>query len=247
MPFTFSHPAIVLPLLNKHNKLFSATGLIIGSMAPDFESFIKVDDTRTYSHTWTGVFWFDLPLALAIAILFHAVVRDPLIINLPKPLAERFDAYRGFPWFSHLRKHFLVVLVSLIIGIISHMLWDALTHLDLGDPNSVASTISISGIRLYKILQFGCSFIGLVAIGWVVYRLPQQKVVIKVAMKYLYWLIMALLAVLIGVIITPMASRNVDIYMYPILFVYIPISSCLASLVIVSLIYTMLLKRGVWP
>jgi len=36
MPFTFSHPAIVLPLTKARLKL-SATGLIVGSTIPDFE------------------------------------------------------------------------------------------------------------------------------------------------------------------------------------------------------------------
>ncbi|WP_434297574.1 DUF4184 family protein [Clostridium sporogenes] len=40
MPFTFSHPAIVLHLEKKWNKYFSFTALILGSMSPDFEYFI---------------------------------------------------------------------------------------------------------------------------------------------------------------------------------------------------------------
>ena len=68
MPFTFAHPAIVLPLLKKkYSRYFSATGLIVGSMAPDFEAFIGFRKEKIYSHNWLGVFWFDLPLALIIA------------------------------------------------------------------------------------------------------------------------------------------------------------------------------------
>ncbi|SEF46838.1 protein of unknown function [Flavobacterium urumqiense] len=40
MPFTFSHPAIILPFLK--NKKLSATALIIGSMSPDFEYFFRM-------------------------------------------------------------------------------------------------------------------------------------------------------------------------------------------------------------
>ena len=42
MPFTFSHPAIVLPLVRKSGHWFSATGLIIGSLTPDFEYFMRM-------------------------------------------------------------------------------------------------------------------------------------------------------------------------------------------------------------
>ncbi|WP_240482010.1 DUF4184 family protein [Flavobacterium psychrophilum] len=39
MPFTFSHPAIILPLRYLPRQWFSLTGLIIGSLTPDFEYF----------------------------------------------------------------------------------------------------------------------------------------------------------------------------------------------------------------
>jgi hypothetical protein len=42
MPFTFAHPAIVLPLKHLPKRWYSLTGLIIGSMTPDFEYFIRM-------------------------------------------------------------------------------------------------------------------------------------------------------------------------------------------------------------
>ncbi|WP_262496247.1 DUF4184 family protein [Flavobacterium piscis] len=39
MPFTFSHPAIILPLKYLPKNWISLTGLIIGSLTPDFEYF----------------------------------------------------------------------------------------------------------------------------------------------------------------------------------------------------------------
>ena len=41
MPFTFSHPAAVLPLRLLPRHWFSLTGLVIGSMVPDFEYFLR--------------------------------------------------------------------------------------------------------------------------------------------------------------------------------------------------------------
>ena len=35
MPFTFSHPAIILPLAKINAKYISLTALVAGSMAPD--------------------------------------------------------------------------------------------------------------------------------------------------------------------------------------------------------------------
>ncbi len=43
MPFTFAHPAAVLPFMKKQSKYISVTALILGSMAPDFEYFYILD------------------------------------------------------------------------------------------------------------------------------------------------------------------------------------------------------------
>lgn len=84
MPFTFSHPAIVLPLAFLPKKIISITGLIIGSLTPDFEYFIRMKLSSEYSHTISGVFLFDLPLGIILTFLFHGIVRNKLIDNLPR-------------------------------------------------------------------------------------------------------------------------------------------------------------------
>jgi hypothetical protein len=93
MPFTFSHPAIVIPLAAKKIRL-SATGLIVGSMAPDFEYFIRMKNVSRYSHTAMGLFWFDLPLALLLCFIYHLIVRNSLFDNLPAFLKERLMVYK---------------------------------------------------------------------------------------------------------------------------------------------------------
>lgn len=58
MPFTFSHPAIILPFKYLPNRWISMTGLIIGSLTPDFEYFIRMKIESYYSHTNAGLFLF---------------------------------------------------------------------------------------------------------------------------------------------------------------------------------------------
>ena len=55
MPFTLSHPALVLPLNLLPKKWFSITGLVIGSMAPDLQAFFTDDADKTQTHTWWGI------------------------------------------------------------------------------------------------------------------------------------------------------------------------------------------------
>jgi hypothetical protein len=44
MPFTFAHTALIIPLcyIRRRYRWISATGLITGSVAPDFEKFFRL-------------------------------------------------------------------------------------------------------------------------------------------------------------------------------------------------------------
>ncbi len=195
MPFTFAHPAIVLPLLKKkYSRYFSATGLIVGSMAPDFEAFIGFRKEKIYSHNWLGVFWFDLPLALIIAFLFHLLVRRSLIENMPLAWRERFEFARLFNWVGYCRKNVWVVLSSLLIGIISHLVWDSFTHLNVFDPNSFKSNFWLFGFRVFIILQYACSVIGLLVIYVFALHLPRMKVKRIKYNKIKFWSYIILIA-----------------------------------------------------
>lgn len=115
MPFTISHPAIVLPLTFLPRQWFSLTGLVIGSLTPDFEYFLRMRIKSNYSHTLDGLFWFDLPLGLLLAFLFHNVVRDSLFDNLPISLKSIFFAFRQIPILKILQ-HSSTIIGGLVIA-----------------------------------------------------------------------------------------------------------------------------------
>ena len=128
MPFTFCHPAIILPLTKISANRISATGLIIGSMSPDFEYFLKMRMEKIHGHTFEGLFYLDLPLTIVLAFIFHLFVRDALIMNLPELLKKRLLPFVGIDWISWVKKRWYVLVYSALIGIISHIFWDAFTH-----------------------------------------------------------------------------------------------------------------------
>ena len=175
MPFTFSHPAIVLQLISKYKNLFSSTGLIIGSIIPDFESFIKFDEYKEYSHTWLGVFWYDLPLAILFSLIFHNIIRNDFILNLPDSIGSKYYSYIGYNWNNYFLKHIWKILFSIIIGILSHLLWDSFTHLSLVNPNYVLSDIYIFNVKLFIFLQYSNSLLGLLVVIWDVFRKDKKS------------------------------------------------------------------------
>jgi uncharacterized protein DUF4184 len=199
MPFTFSHPAIVLPLTKARLNL-SATGLIIGSMIPDFEYFIRMIDKTRYSHTLLGIFWFDLPLTLVVSFIYHQVVRNSLFDNLPSFLKDRFSVYKKFNWPRYFSKNWAIVLVSIIVGTASHILWDGVTHhtmfyvkqADLSTMMKIG-TINLAG---YKFLQLASSIVGGLAVIYSIFSLrrihqPRTKI------DYRYWVMVLFIAVFV--------------------------------------------------
>ena len=128
MPFTLAHPAVVLPFLKINNHYLSATGLIAGSLAPDFEYFLKMSVQGSYGHSWVTLFFIDVPVAIVMAILFHRAVKNNFIDNLPIFFQSRFYALRQFDFISHLKKFPFAFLLAVGLGVSSHLLWDSFTH-----------------------------------------------------------------------------------------------------------------------
>lgn len=193
MPFTFSHPAIILPLTYLPKCWFSLTGLVIGSLMPDFEYFLRMNIKSVYSHTLEGIFWFDLPLGLLTAFIFHNLIRNHLFENLPFILKSRFINYIDFDWNSYFKKNWLVVLFSILIGTTSHIFWDSFTH-DTGyfvkSFPQLKDSIKVLNyqIPILKILQHSSTFIGGLFICISIYKLPSFQIQRKVTNIY-YWII----------------------------------------------------------
>lgn len=177
MPFSFSHPAIVLPLAYLSRKWFSITGLVIGSMTPDFEYFIRMRIKSDYSHTIPGLFWFDLPLGILLAFIFHNIIRDALFDNLPTILKSRVALFKQFNWNQYFKENWLVVVLSVLIGAASHVFWDSFTHHDgyfVELFPSLQGQLSIGGFQIYvcKILQHLSTIFGGLVVLFALWQLP---------------------------------------------------------------------------
>lgn len=195
MPFTFSHPAIVLPLTFLPRQWFSLTGLIIGSLTPDFEYFLRMRIKSNYSHTIDGLFWFDLPLGLLLAFIFHNIVRNSLYNNLPTFLKSRFLTFKQFNWNLQFKKNWFVVSISILIGAASHIFWDSFTH-DNGYfiqkiPELQNSVVFFDKqIPVLKILQHASTLIGALIITFTIYKMPTNEIETE-NINLKYWTILA--------------------------------------------------------
>ena len=198
MPFTFSHPAAVLPLTVLPKRWTSMTGLVIGSMTPDFEYFLRMKVSSIYSHTWTGLFWFDLPLTIILAFVFHLVVRDRLIDNLPTVLTRRLLVFKNFNWTNHFRENILVVILSGVVGISTHILWDSFTHEQghfVQAFDGLQNTFTIAGhsIATYKVLQHSSTIVGGLIIIYALLQLPADKIFSKQKSIFPFWFLVGVI------------------------------------------------------
>ncbi len=194
MPFTFSHPAIILPFQKLNTRYLSMTGLIIGSLAPDFEYFIRMKMMGHCSHTALGVWVLDLPIAFIVAFLFHQIVKKPFINHLPSYARTRLETLRSFDFWNYFKSNWWIFLYSAIIGIYSHILWDDFTH-ETGYfvqqfPFLQAHiSMEILGKQppVYWLLQQGSTLIGGLFVAYFFHQQPKTSVPIQ-KINWKYWL-----------------------------------------------------------
>jgi hypothetical protein len=248
MPFTLSHVIAVLPIYKISKKYFSISGLIIGSMAPDFEFFIRYTLYAIWSHTFMGIFLFDLPISLILCFVFHSWVRDKLIIYLPSILGSKYSKYYKFSWNEYFKKHYLIVIISIFVGIFTHFAWDNLTH----EPNYISpiyfdfllTELSMANLHipLYNILQALSSIIGLAGLLYTVYSRPSSFLAENKSFseKVKFWSRYSIfvLTIFIGRYVLGVPDEK------PIgQLIVVSISSCLYGLVVLSIIYPMCFEK----
>jgi len=241
MPFTFSHPALVLPVHSAFKRWTSITGLVAGSLAPDFEKFIRMAAYDPYSHTWRSIFYFSLPIGLLIAFTFHLVVRDALIDNLPMFLNSRLRRFKQFDWSGFFRRHYLLVIFSVLLGAASHLFWDSFTHKG-GRVGAwlpfMSDSIYLSGeeISTFYILQRVSSLIGAYIILYAILRMPAATALPNRTGKLPFWLTVTVVAAaIIGLKFWLGEHESRDL-----IFIYI--AAALVGLVVAPLI----LKKTGW-
>jgi hypothetical protein len=201
MPFTPAHPAIILPFIR--SRYFSATGLIAGSMSPDFEYFFKMSVSSMHSHTVAGLFYFDLPVTILISLVFHLVVKKNLIYNLPLFLQKKIQALLEIDFIKYLREHAWIFVISALLGAASHILWDSFTHNNSFFVRTLpfykGTHVPLGGARypLWYALQHISTAVGLTTIFVYILSMRSYQAHSYSRQKFLYWFTLATIAMVI--------------------------------------------------
>lgn len=127
MPWTFAHPAAILPLRRLCPRWLSLPALILGAMAPDMSYYVGMHGRwSTFCHTPLGIVSACLPVCLLLLALLLRFAR-PLTVLLPEPHRGLVrNQLRPTPhpaWIAA-----AVAVLSVLLGAATHVLWDSFTH-----------------------------------------------------------------------------------------------------------------------
>jgi hypothetical protein len=162
MPFTFSHPAAILPIHSRFKNWIPLSALVIGSMVPDAAYYLPMPERfKLNSHTLLGTFSASLPLGIAVWLIFYWLVPSAVLL-LPSPHREAI-APQIKPRLASIPQA-LAVALAVLIGAWSHVLWDSFTHVRgwiVRHVPLLQEPLFANGLPAYKDLQYFSSVFGL--------------------------------------------------------------------------------------
>ena len=172
MPFTASHAVVALPFIR--TPLVPAA-IAIGAMTPDLPLFVRgVGLNYSFTHTFGNIVW-TAALAFVLFLVWRVVLRPAVPELAPSWLARRvpgdwsdggMTAIRAAVGVGRGRWYPVLLAVSFLIGVSSHILWDLFTHEGRAGVQLLPELDAMWGpLPGFKWLQHGSSVIGLVIIG----------------------------------------------------------------------------------
>ena len=168
MPWTFAHPAAVLPFRRIGAVALPLSGLVVGSLVPDFGYYAGHFEIATRAHTASGLLLICLPTALLLVVILRRF-RGWLLAPLPDPHRTLLEGVSVPPLGSP--THLFAMAIAILVGAITHLAWDAFTHANgamvlacapLREPLFV-----FAGRRfaVYNVLQHASTVLGLAAMA----------------------------------------------------------------------------------
>lgn len=192
VPFTLAHPAAVLPLAR--GPLVPAA-LVAGSLSPDLPYFVPLPRSAgtwyepfvnaTTTHAWPGALTVAVPTAVVLLGLWCVVraplralvdpgdgTRGPAQARAARARAQADDpARRGLDPVGRGLVPAAWVLVSTVLGVLTHVAWDAFTHGDGMVVQHVAWLREplVGDVPAARVLQHASTVVGLLALAvWAV-------------------------------------------------------------------------------
>lgn len=217
MPFTISHAAAII-LVRKWKIRISSTGFIAGSMVPDFESFLLLRNSNKFSHTLPGIFLLALPLGILLCFWYHYFAKDYIFQILPLYYKNKVAKYMSFNWSKYSLTNKLLIVKSLLLGIISHLIWDDFTHengfMVMHIPGLLYNIEWLRYKPLFFVIQILSSVVGLLFINNYICQLDTVNIngtTNNLTSNYVFILITALIVFNVRIYVLTQANTTSDL------------------------------------
>lgn len=179
MAFTIAHFAAALPFYGRHRWL-NFDAILMGTIVPDLPYYTPYilgggRELAHQSHQWLGLFSYSLPVGLIVFTIWCWLIK-PALYALVLPWFEAkfltpdssnrgvFKKTIGHPlgvefWF--------VIVVSLVVGASTHLIWDGITHPDgfIAEKVSILqygiSVPYLGSMAVARVLQYVTSIVGM--------------------------------------------------------------------------------------
>lgn len=130
MPFTFAHIGYVVPIKRRWAEKFSFSGLLFGSIAPDYDILFRFTNNRQhiFDYDFACVFFIVLPLAFFSLVVFHLFCQRIILQMIPNNLRVYWKSFLTIDVTSYLKNNFIKIIYSIIFAIYLHLILDFICH-----------------------------------------------------------------------------------------------------------------------
>lgn len=172
MPFTLAHAVVCIPLA-RTGLIVSA--LVVGSLSPDFAYFFPVHRLGHFTHSFSGIFLFCLPMGLITFWIFHRFLKLPFLALFPSDHRRRLAPLIS-PLIFHPWRHLGMVVVSIAVGALTHIAWDSFTHVrgwcveNLTWLKLPLVDTPLGVLLTYTALKYASTLAGITVLAWWYFR-----------------------------------------------------------------------------
>lgn len=179
MPFTPSHAVVALPFVRVPALL---PGVIaIAAMAPDLPLYLNWAFCYCLTHEFPSMFTIGVPIALGLVLLWRLLFRPAVAEFLPLWVARRLPPHWASDWGSGWFELWGgrgaaparrlgaagLLLAALVIGVTTHVVWDAFTHPERWGTELLPwLAVPLGPYPIERWLQIVFSVLGLVVLAW---------------------------------------------------------------------------------
>lgn len=218
MPFTFAHPAIVLPLL-RIRAWVHFPAVVLGTLTPDCGYYLDNLVSASRAHTLPGSVLVALPVSIVL-FLIGWVLHSAFLHLVPQPHRSFLQATQKTHRIPRSKRALWLIPSSLLIGIWSHNFWDAFTHKTgwfverLPLLQSLLVTSDGQEWRVFNFLQYGSGLFGVIVCGatylWLLRRWKRESLPNSEPFDRFRWIFWSAVVTLTAAITIAINSKILD-------------------------------------